>query len=78
VQEARTSRRLLESALGDDPGNPYAAAALAGVYMDLVERNGRRDLLSEVRRLAGVVYARDPSSREGDALFGRLKSLEQR
>ncbi len=58
-------------------GDPYAAAALGAVYLDYVDL-GHHSLLGRVERLIGLVYARQPESREAKSLYGRLAATKRR
>lgn len=59
------SKAALDTALADNPANPYAVSALGGWHIEIVRGGGAY--------LAGLLY--DASEREGIALFDRAVKL---
>ena len=71
------ARELLVEIHALHPDDPYAAEALAAVYLDIADNHRDPTLLDEAERLTRVAYKAFGRTREVSSLYGRLDSLRR-
>lgn len=75
LRRLNDAEQLLRDVLATDARNTYALLGLAGVLMDRIEHQGKRDLGSEVKRILDALYARGARDEPVKLASRRLESL---